>query len=85
MIPDLADALSEGLHVFVASPHLRDTGRATVSLHCRIRDSDDLFDDFRNDRRSERLVGRAITVPHVLTDQPDRELLEWRGANAFRG
>ncbi len=47
--------------------------------------SHDLFDDFHNGREYERFAGRAITVPRAPGDQPDRELLEWHGAEVFRG
>ena len=45
----------------------------------------DLADDFHNGREYERFAGRNITVPRVLTEQADPELLDWHAAEVFRG
>ena len=62
-----------------------DAGYVTVTPDYRFRVSHDLAGDFHNGREYERFAGRAITVPHALLDQPDRELLDWHSAEVFRG
>jgi len=78
-------ALANGLLLRADIHRLYDTGYVTVTPDYRFRVSGDLFEDFHNGREYERFAGRAITVPHALLDQPDRELLDWHGAEVFRG
>jgi len=62
-----------------------DAGYVTVTPDYLFRVSHDLAGDFHNGREYGRFAGRAITVPHALLDQPDRELLDWHSAEVFRG
>ena len=80
-----AHALPNGLLLRADIHRLYDTGYVTVTPDYRFRVSHDLVDDFHNGREYERYAGRGITVPQAPADQPDRELLEWHGAEVFRG
>jgi len=80
-----AHALPNGLLLRADIHRLCDAGYVTVTPDYRFRVSRDLADDFHNGREYGRFAGRAITVPHALLDQPDRELLDWHSAEVFRG
>ena len=80
-----AHALPNGLLLRADIHRLYDAGYVTVTPDYRFRVSLDLLDEFHNGREYERFACRGITVPRTLSDQPDRELLEWHGAEVFRG
>ena len=64
---------------------LYDSGYVTVTPDHRFRVSGELLDDFHNGCEYERFVGREIAVPKERVERPDREVLEWHGAEVFRG
>jgi len=78
-------ALANGLLLRADIHRLYDTGYVTVTPDHRFKVSGDLFDDFHNGREYERYVGRSILLPREVADRPDPELLEWHGAEVFRG
>jgi len=76
-------ALVNGLLLRADIQRLYDTGSVTPDHRFRV--SGDLFDDFHNGREHERFAAHEITVPKVRADWPDAKLLEWHGAEVFRG
>ena len=44
-----------------------------------------VLDDFHDGRECEQYVDRSILLPQAASDRPDPELLEWHGAEVFRG
>jgi putative restriction endonuclease len=78
-------ALGNGLLLRADIHRLYDSGYVTVTPDHRFRVSGDLCDDFHNGREYERFAGREIAVPRARADWPDRERLEWHGAEVFRG
>jgi len=80
-----AHALPNGLLLRADIHRLYDAGYVTVTPDYRFRVSRDLADDFHNGREYERFAHRAVTVPRVPADQPDRKLLDWHAAEVFRG
>ena len=78
-------ALPNGLLLRADIHRLYDAGYVTVTPDYRFRVSRDLADDFHNGREYERFADRAITVPRVPADQPDRKLLDWHAEDVFRG
>ena len=78
-------ALANGSLLRADIHRLYNTGYVTVTPDNRFRVSHDLADDFHSGREYESFAGRAIAVPRALIDQPDRELLDWHGAEVFRG
>jgi len=78
-------ALPNGLQLRADIHRLYDADYVTVTPDYRFRVSHDLAEDFHNGREYERFAGRDITVPGALTDQPDRELLDWHAAEVFWG
>ena len=78
-------ALNNGLLLRADIHRLYDTGYVTVTPDHHFRVSGDLFHDFHNGREYERFAGREIAMPKARADRPDAELLEWHGAEVFRG
>jgi putative restriction endonuclease len=63
---------------------LFDRGYMTITPELKIEISDKLRQDYANGRTYYPLHGQHVTVPQLLTDQPDQELLRWHNDSVFR-
>jgi putative restriction endonuclease len=64
---------------------LFDRGYVTVTRDLKFEVSRRLKDEYENGRTYYALHGRSLSVPQSALERPSRELLEWHGANVFRG